>query len=521
MPLGKLPAGLAFGLLAARTPSAQDLVLESHPTRWRLSIERFEADDDNELGVFGLHFDTLELWPERVPGLYGGVGGYGAVTGSTGGLFYGGLTLGWLREMYPGWNLDVGLMAGAGGGGGADTGTGLLLRPHIAFERVLGMTAVRLELAQVDFVNGEIEDMHLALGVSLPGEILTAELGSPRVYVPESELLWRRLRIVPIATRFYPKSGTETTAGQPNDSVVELAGFEADYFFGEHAYLPFLIEAAVGGDVGGFLAAMTGIGGSWPSDVPGIAVEGQLLVGGGGGGDADTGGGFLWNARGGFSFALPQHWALELLGGYRGAPDGDFDGWAASFGVAWSPRTIELRYDYPRARLNEEGLPSSVAALDVLRLQVLHKSYFPTDDDQKTNGGEISDSIHLIGIGVQKPVEILHQDFALTASAAGAWDGNVGGYAEGLVGLQYELAPFAGARFHTMTARAEAGAVGGGDVDTGPGLIYALSLGWRFQYNRDLALSLDVGSVEADRGAFHAETFTVGLGYGFDRPVFR
>ena len=59
----------------------------------------------------------------------------------------------------------------------------------------------------------------------------------------------------------------------------------------------------------------------------------------------------------------------------------------------------------------------------------------------------------------------------------------------------------------------------GGDVDVGPGLIYTISAGWRFQYSRDLALNLNVGSVEADVGSFHAETFTIGVSYVLNRAI--
>jgi hypothetical protein len=56
-------------------------------------------------------------------------------------------------------------------------------------------------------------------------------------------------------------------------------------------------------------------------------------------------------------------------------------------------------------------------------------------------------------------------------------------------------------------------------VDVGPGLIYTLSAGWRFQYSRDLALNLNVGSVEANEGSLHAEAFTIGVSYVLNRAI--
>jgi hypothetical protein len=518
----RLPALAAaapiVGALLAGPARAQDLTLESHPTRWRVTIESFDAGDDNHLGLAGAHIDLLDVWPGVVPGAYAGLGGQAAVTGTTGGLFYGGVTLGWLRELYPGWSLDLGLLVGAGGGGGADTGNGLALRPHLAVERAFGLAAVRLELAHLDFVGGDIESTHLALGLSLPGEILEAQQGRPPELIPPGELLWRRLRITPTYARVHPSSGSEADGGGDLDDV-ELAGVELDYFLGEHWYLPVEVQAAVGGNSGGFLMGMTGLGASWPLSPPGLSLDGKLEVGAGGGGNVDTGGGFLAGAQAGLAWALLSDVSVQLLGGYLTAPDGDFDGPSVSAGLSWMPRAAELDFGYPRESLARQGVSGSVARLDPLRIQLLHKSYFPSSDAEKTNGEDLDEDIQLIGLGVQRPIGLFHQDFAVTAAAFGAWEGDVGGYAEGLLGLQYELAPFANARFHTVTLRGEVGAGGGGDVDVGPGLIYTLNAGWRFQYSRDLALNLNVGSVEADVGSFHAESFTIGVSYVLNRAI--
>jgi len=227
-------AALGAGALLSGPARAQDLTLKSHPTRWRVTLEQFDAGDDNHLGLAGAHIDLLDVWPSVMPGAYAGLGGQAAVTGTTGGFFYGGVTLGWLREIYPGWSLDLGMLVGAGGGGGADTGNGLALRPHLAVERAFGFAAVRLELAHLDFISGDIESTHLALGLSLPGEILEAEHGRPPELIPPGELLWRRLRITPTFTRVYPSSGSEADGG------VRSHGIEGQAVFGaegeEHAF---------------------------------------------------------------------------------------------------------------------------------------------------------------------------------------------------------------------------------------------------------------------------------------------
>ena len=506
--------------LFATSAAAQDLSLESRPSRWRITIERFEATRANNLSTAGVHFDLLDVAPDIAPGIYAGLGGYGALSGTSGGLFYGGATVGLLKEIYPGWNLDFGWMAGAGGGGSADTGSGLVMRPHIAIEKIFGPAALRLEVARLDFVNGNIEDTHFALGFSLPGEILEADQGDQPNHITPTALLWRRLRITPTVTMFSPDSGMRRTTGVIQKDEIHLAGVEFDYFVNDSLYVPLEVAGAGGGGVGGFAMVLTGVGGTWPVLVDELNLEGKVLVGSGGGGHVDTGGGFIWGASGGFSWGF-EGLSLNLLGGLLSAPDGDFDGTTLSLGLAWNPYSAELAWDYRRSQLENQSVPGSVAELDSLRVQALHKSYFPNSSSKTNKGTPLNDNLHLAGVGIEKPFEALDEDWAATARMFAAWGGESGGYAEGLVGLQYELTPFSNARFHTVYLRGEIGAGGGGDVDTGSGLLYHLAAGWRFQYSRDLALSLDVGSVEADHGTFEGESATVGISYVLNRAVLR
>ena len=512
---------LPFLALLSTPAAAQDLTLESRPSRWRLTAEYFEVDRNNDLGLVGAHFDLLNVAPDLLPGSYVGLGGYGAVSGTTGGLFFGGATVGWLRELYPGWSLDLGLLAGGGGGGGADTGNGLVLRPHAALEYALGPTALRLEVARVEFTSGDVESTHVALGLSLPGELLTADFGRQPELIPAGDLLWRRLRVTPGLRRIYTSSDNDKTDGSDLSDDLELAVLGLDYFLNERWYLPLEVAGAIGGGVGGFATVLGGLGLSLPLVGDVLRLESRALVGSGGGADVDTGGGLLLQGEAGLSWSLTPGVSLQVAGGYLNAPDGDLDGGTVTAGVSWNPRSAELGWTYPRSNLTSQGVSGALAKLDSTRLQALHKTYFPASSAKKKNGSDLDEAMHLVGLGVARPIQLLDQDFTLTARAFTAWEGGTGGYAEGLLGLQYELTPFANARFHTVVLRGEVGAGGGGDVDVSSGLLYHLAAGWRFQYTDNIAISLDLGSVEADRGSFEGESLTVGLSYILNRAVLR
>ena len=94
MPPRILP--LVGWIALAATPLAQDLALESHASRWRLTAESFDVSADDDLGLVGVNFDLLDVAPDLLPGIYAGVGGYGAVSGSSGGLLMAGASTGWI-----------------------------------------------------------------------------------------------------------------------------------------------------------------------------------------------------------------------------------------------------------------------------------------------------------------------------------------------------------------------------------------------------------------------------------------
>ena len=75
---------LALVCLASALP-AQDLELESTPTRWRLSYDEIGVPGGEDLGLLGVHYDLFAPdfdWGQ----FYAGLGGYGGLTGDAGGL---------------------------------------------------------------------------------------------------------------------------------------------------------------------------------------------------------------------------------------------------------------------------------------------------------------------------------------------------------------------------------------------------------------------------------------------------
>lgn len=506
-------AALLLGLAAPVFP--QDISLTSKLTRWRISAEHFSVDANENLGLVGVHLDVLEPF-RAVPDVFVGAGGYAAVVGNRGGLVLGGLTLGYTRELWEHWNVELAVFAGGGGGGGGQEFDGFVYRPHVALEREIGLLALRVELAKLEQPDGELDDTHLAFGFTLPSELLLArETGRSRL-IPDEALIERKIRISPAYLVLDPDSGSQLDSG-PATSDIEMLGIRLDYFVSDFLFFPVEAYGAIDGGADGFAMGMAGIGTSWPTPWERARVELRGLVGTGGGGGVSTGGGYLWQARAGIAAELIGNLSLELGGGLTSFPDGDFDATTWTAGIGWSSRSPELSLDYPRSRLLREGVSGEDAQVTTSRFQLLNKIYSPPSSAVKKDGSEYDSALSLIGLGFEQPVS---GRFALTGRAFSAYDGDVGGYAEGLLGAKYEVSPF-GDDAHSFSVTGEAGAGGGGGVDVGDGLIFHLSAGYRFAFGERLSFLFDIGKVEASDGSFEGESYTFGLAWHLPRAYFR
>ncbi len=490
--------------------------MESRPSRWRLTAERFSVDSDENLGLVGAHFDLLQAMP-ALPELYLGLGGYGALTGRRGGLFVGGVTAGYLRELYPGWNLDAGLFVGGGGGGGGGENDGLMLRPHIAVERSFEGFALRLEAAKLELGDGVLDDTHFAVGVTLPSELLLARRRRTSRSIPAESLRRRRVRVRPSFLQLAPDAGSRNNSGLPLTDRMDLMGVGVDYFLGRRLYLTLEAHGAGGGGVDGFAMAMGGAGIRLPLIGSHLGLEAQVLGGSSGGGGVDTGGGYGWQAVAGLRAALGHALSVFAGAGTTRFPDGDFEADTLSIGLSWATETTELAGGYPRSELARSGLTPAQAHLVNSRVYLLNKTYLPDSGIQRKNGGSHAASLQLLGVGVDQP---LTRHWTATGRAFGAYGGDIGGYGEGLFGLRYET-PILGLDQHHASVMGEIGVAGGGGADVGSGLVVSGTAGYRWDFHRDVSAVVEVGLLRSPGGPFDPVQVTVGLAWNLPRALLR
>ena len=516
-----LPGLLTLALFGTGAPVAalaapQDVRLESAPTRWRISLESIDLDSDEDTLLIGAHYDFLSL-VKKLPEVYVGFGGYGAVAGDRGGFFLGGVTLGWLQELGPRWSLDGGVFLGGGGGGGGPVSDGWAVRPFLAIEREFGLLGARLELATLDMDAFERSDVQLALGLTLASELLWAEEDRVRREIPDSGLDIHELRATPRYVLLDPASGSRAKSGARLDEDIGLLGIGFDTFLGKRYFLPFEAYGSVEGTDGGFALGLAGLGYSWVLIPERLLLEVKGLVGAGGGGGVDVAGGFAWHAAGTLRGALSRHLALEVGAGYLSFPEGELDGGTLSLGISWSNEPVALALDYPRGDLAREGLSEERASLGRTRFQVMNKAYAPPGDALRKDGRAYDNTLNLIGLGVEQPITPW---LAVTGRAFTAWEGDVGGYAEGLLGARLELVLPEITRHH-FGLIGEIGAAGGGLVDVEDGLLFHLAGTYRFDLTPRSYLTVEIGKAEANDGSFEAEAITVGVGLDLQRAFLR
>ncbi len=500
------------GFLLGSPALGQDVALETKPTRWRIGFETLDAPGAAHIGLVGIHHDLLAPWKGFRP-LYLGLGGYAAVGGDEGGFYLGGITLGTLYRLLPEWYLDAGVFLGGGGGGGVPGG-GLALRPFVALERALGLVALRAELTGLDLDEFD-GDLHLALGISLPSELLLARPVRRVREIPATSRVERQVRVAPRYLWIDPQDATARN-GSVLDRHLSLVGLGVDYFVTPHLFLPVEAYGATGGDVAGFGLVSAGLGVSAPlSDF--LALEGKVLVGAGGGGDVDTGGGFLWQAFGGVRAHLSPRLSLDVSGGRIEFADQAFGGTAVSVGLAWSARPIELAFDYPRGNLAREGLAEESAAISTTRVGLLCKFYRPSDRARTTAGDDLEPTLALLGLGAEHG---LGGGLVFTARGFTGVEDEVGGYAEGWLGAKLELRPH-GVEHHAFYVGGEFGAGGGGGLDVGSGLLGHAYVGWRGDLFERSFVTVELGRAEADHGSFEAGSASVGFGWSLARAVGR
>ncbi len=282
--------------------------------------------------------------------------------------------------------------------------------------------------------------------------------------------------------------------------LTELLNVGGEWWVGPGAY------GAATGKRGGLF--VPGFEGAWSHPFSDwLAVDAGVFMGGGGGAAAPVGGGLMLRPHLDLVFRFP--------GFYTGPtwskvwfPSGQIN----SNQVGWMIN-VDSSFRYRPAAFSGTATDGSATGLGFDHIDAMVTMAKPRGS-LTTSGQPLTQRIGLVGLRAERIV-----DGPLWAGieTAGAASGGVAGYAEvlGTAGLRW---PVIGDRL-SLGVRASAGLGGGGNVNTGGGILLKTAAGATLRLTDTLGIGAELGVVDAPRGHYKAATAAVSLNWSLDVPA--
>jgi len=287
-------------------------------------------------------------------------------------------------------------------------------------------------------------------------------------------------------------------------SPLKRVGFEYRRHLDAHRYLFVETAGAMGGQSDGFAELLAGAGYRIPLLSPHLHLSASLAAGGAGGGQIDTSGGLVAKARVGLEYDLTPSLKLGVEGG-RIESIGSF---SANF------YSLSLGYRLGEIGAGERGHEQSLDGVRLAKWRLVGVQNTSFDAARKNGSNQ---DLSLVGLKIEK---FLTDSFYLTGQAHGAYAGDAGGYAVGLIGAGWEIPLREDGRL-SFNAEFSVGASGGGGVDVGGGAIIQPQVGLSWRFSQQFAARLEAGRVKALEGKLDSNVVGLGLVYEFSRPEYR
>ncbi|GKY87291.1 hypothetical protein STA1M1_11600 [Sinisalibacter aestuarii] len=266
------------------------------------------------------------------------------------------------------------------------------------------------------------------------------------------------------------------------------------------------VYSAAWGDAGGlFIGGFDAFKRFQITDTTSIDVGG--FVGGGGGAIVVVGDGLMTKPQVTINQAFASGFMAHLGVGWTRVTGSPIDTPSLTFAVS---RRIGTALDIGHSNARP------AAGVVIASVSGMGRYYYPMSSSRR-NGAGVMNPMYLVGAEFTfRDLSMDHWEFFFSAMGAGYGDGS--GYAEWLAGPRYYTNPFLGGRVRGF-ADVGAGFAGGGDVDTGGGLMVAASAGVDVSLFRGLHVETGVMGIGAPTGDFRAASAFVRGAFRFDDPA--
>lgn len=480
--------------------------LQKLPGFFRFSYESLSMPEHlQRMGLLGLTYSA-----DITDHFYLGVGGFGAMSGTEGGLFVLGANAGYRHSIYHHLLGNIDFFVGGGGGKSALVGGGLMLRPSIGLMYDWQWIRLGVQYSYINFPTGKIRSSQVSINVDLPTDFYY--LPSQNVWaalpklsdikLPDGKFLTFQKNDFGILLQAYRQdSNTINTNSEKQNGTIKLVGAELNHYFTDHTFWWIKASGAFSGIPNGYMDVLGGIGYHWSLGNY-VALVPQLGVGAGGGGMVDSGGGLLLSPTLGVEVPLSSSVAFRLSSGYLWAPKG-------SFHVV--PATAELLYHLNFASGNSSFVKPLNEQYEIQgwRIQLFNQTYFHV----QRNIHSTTSPIEMIGVQFD---QLFSPHFFLSYQGAAAYSGfHAGGYATGMIGPGIQSSEYFNQHLQWF-GEFLIGAGGGGGVALSGGAIVEPVIGFRYAFTRALGLQASYSQIKSLQNRLNTPALNIGLTLRFD-----
>jgi hypothetical protein len=465
------------------------------------------------MSLAGLHY-LIDFSPH----LYAGAGGYGAVGGSHGGFFAGGLEAGIRQVLVQDLFAEAGIFVGAGGGGAAPQGGGLMLRPHAGLWYDLRSVRTGVQYAQIYFPNGKISCGQLALSLDIPFETLLVHYGYqgdlPMILDRASRITGKPVGFSrdyagPFYQVYVPSAHVTNTDGETKTGTFGTIGIEFGRYYDRQSYGFIAAAGAMEGHSSGFAELFLGTGYQWrvysfeDGGRGSLFIDWRIAGGAAGGGRVDTGGGLVLKTSMGLRALFHSEFTAGVSGGYVRAPAGSFSAAAMTFDLTYLADFASFD------RRAAAATPADSLYLSSWQVGLAQQTYLT--HDPRVRKSPDNTPVSLMGFRLHRE---LSRSLFVTGQALAAYDGSAGGYAVGLLGLRLLSSPVLTQQIR-LFLEASAGGAGGGGIPVGGGGVVQGMAGVMLDIGRSFSLEASYGKIRAIQGELDSSLFEVGMAYRF------
>ena len=452
------------------------------------------------MGVLGIHYDfTLNK------NFYAGVGMFSAMQGDQGGLFTLGAELGFQQQLYKNLYFDTDFHFGGGGGYRYLVKDGAFVNYNIGLKYKTTKIALGIQYSYFNFYNGYIKSTNISGFLTIPTKfIFTNYENANSRYILDTnnnqEYFWNRAANKNGLTlrfdHFLPTGNTKDQYNKPLTNTLYLLGFEYDNYISRKSFSYIHLDAIYKGLESGFMDLFIGIGYE-PIQTKSLKIFTKFGVGSSGG-RVELEGGLTIYPSIGLERKIRKNLSLELHGGYTMAPFGNFKAYTIGYGIKYNTYNNGIYH-------NNFDSPVTVTAHGI-RLSLQNQTYFQAASTQTKPY-----DLQLIVVQINQD---LSKHIYLTGQAAFTYEGEAGGYADGMVGLGY-YSPRIFYKKIELNLEILAGVGGGARIDTGSGIAIKPKLGMNYVLSNKFHLTSSIGKIIAPFGNLNSTLLSFGFTFNF------